>query len=55
MLLNLALKALEIDGNKVIRDVDKTDKTFKNLSKSKKLKNEKCKNLTNIKAINIFS
>ena len=39
----LALKVFKTDGDEIVRVGDRADKTFKNLSKSKKSKNEKFK------------
>ena len=52
---DLALNVFRANSNEVVGDIgsSKADKTFKNLSKSKKLKNDKSKSLTcclNIKA-----
>ena len=43
-LLNLVLKILKTDDNKIIEVNSKTDKRFKNLSNFQKLKNKKSKN-----------
>lgn len=47
----MALTKLKTDINKIVRVGDRVDKIFKNLSKSKKLKNKKSKNLTHIRAM----
>ena len=44
-LLDLALKVFEINDNKTVGVGSRAHEIFKNLSKSKKLKNEKSKNL----------
>ena len=45
----MALITLKIDDNKIVRvDTNKADKMIKNLLKSKKLKNNKSKNLMHI-------
>lgn len=44
-------KTFRIDNDKIVRVSNRGDKTFKNLSKSKKLKNKRFKNLIYIKAI----
>ena len=41
----MASKMLKVDDNKVVGVDDKVYKTFKNLSRFKKLKNKKFKNL----------
>lgn len=48
----LASKVLKIKSNKIVRSSSsqKSDETFKNLFKSKKLKNKKFKIQTNIEA-----
>ena len=49
---DLALKMFKADGNEVVKGGGgKPDKTGKNLSKFKKLKNKKFKSLTHIRAI----
>ena len=47
----LVPKSLRIDDNEVVKVGDRADKTIKNLSKSKKSKNEKSKVQTRIKAL----
>lgn len=44
-LAKLAIKKLEINNNTIVKDGSKADETVKNLSKSKKLKNNKSANL----------
>lgn len=51
ILSNLVLKVVKIDDNKIVRSGNIVDRLFKNLSKFKKLKNKKLKNLTYIRAI----
>ena len=48
---DLGLKAFKANDNKTIRIDGRADKMFKNLFKSKKLKNKKFENLTRIRAI----
>lgn len=43
---DLASKTLRVDDNEFIEIGDKADKTFENLSKSRKSKNNKSRNLT---------
>ena len=50
-LSNLALKTFKANNNEVVKISGKAYKIFKNLSKSKKLKNKKSENLTYIKVI----
>lgn len=45
----LALRALGVEDKVVRNDSSRANKTFKTLSKSKKLKNDKSENLTNIR------
>lgn len=44
----LAPKMLEVDNNEVVKVSGKTNKTFKNLFKPKKSKDDKSGNLTHI-------
>lgn len=52
---NLASKTLKTNNNKVARSDKKINKTVKNLSQSKKVKNNKSKTLTRIKAIGFLT
>lgn len=49
----LVLKVFRADSNKIVGVNSRTDKMAKNLSKSKKTKNKKSKNLTYIQNIRI--